>query len=131
VTAPVETLEDLVRAELRPVVGDVVRLLVLDLAREELGRIAASLNGRPRRPTEMVLPGSQEHQELPRALGEGSDPPENGAAPLRRCRGCDETKPPDAFEAGRHECRACRAARKRREYRARRAAAEASNGDPG
>jgi hypothetical protein len=34
-----ETLEEIVRAELREPVADVVRRLVVELAREELGRI--------------------------------------------------------------------------------------------
>jgi hypothetical protein len=51
--APAE-LEDLVE-ESRPAVAEIVRRLVLNLAREEPGRIAATLNGRPGSTAEMVL----------------------------------------------------------------------------
>jgi hypothetical protein len=73
VAAP-ETLEEIVRAELREPVADVVRRLVVELAREELARIAASVNGGPGPTAETVLLGPQSPQEPPGALGEGSGP---------------------------------------------------------
>jgi hypothetical protein len=128
-----ETLEEIVRAELREPVADVVRRLVVELAREELGRIAASLNGGPGPTAEMVLDGPQDRQEPPRALGEGPRPARPATATRRRCASCGEEKAARGFEQGRRQCRVCRAEAARRRYharqtRARAAAAQASNG---
>jgi hypothetical protein len=78
----------------------------------------------------MVLPGHEDRQDAPRAIGEGVTLAETLRASLRRCRACGESKPPEAFECGRGECRTCGAARKRREYRRRRDAAPKPNGSP-
>jgi hypothetical protein len=135
VTAPVETLEDLVRAELRPVarviVARILRDVLLDVAREEIGRLVGeSPNGRPAPPTEIALGGHGSPQETAQALGEGSDPPPARRQTRRRCTSCGEEKALRGFERGRAQCRACRAEAARARYRERQARARAarSNG---
>lgn len=118
--------EEIVRAELREPVRRLVRRVALDLAREEAGRVAVSLNGEPAPAAELVADGPRSPQDEPRALGE---PPGSPPETFRRCRRCGEAKLlREAFELGRHECRTCRARRKREEYAARRRAAQGGNG---
>jgi hypothetical protein len=130
VDAPAESLEEIVRAELREPAVEIVRRLVLDLAREELDRIAASLNGKPEPRADLLLRGSPAPQDEPRALPPTSDLPPSPAASSRLCRLCGQLKPPSDFERGRHQCRACRREGARRPYRERqeRAIARAANG---
>jgi hypothetical protein len=125
VVAPAESLEEIVRAELREPVAELVRRVVLDLAREEaeaqLSRLRASLNGGPgAAAAEMVPSGPQSPQEATGALAEGSVSP---PMPQRLCRACGETKPAEAFERGRWQCRDCRRVTARRHYRDRQARA--------
>jgi hypothetical protein len=108
-----------IREELRPLAREVVRRLVVELAREELGRLGATLNGRPPPTAESVLLGPKEPQESTRPRGEGSAPPPAAKAMRRLCSACGEEKPARAFEAGRRTCRACRAEAARRNYRKR------------
>jgi hypothetical protein len=145
VVAPVEEAEarvegrglppaelETIRAELRPAVADIVRLLVLDLARAELGRLAATLDGRPPPTAETVLLGIEVPQETPRALPEGSDPPPAARAARKVCSTCGKEKAARAFERGRRTCRACRSEASRRNYRERQARARAeANGANG
>jgi hypothetical protein len=81
------SLDELVRAELRPAVAAVVRQLVLDLAREEVARLTA--NGA----------GAIEHER-------GSGSAANGA--VKTCSRCGQTKPADQFQRQRRQCRDCR-----------------------
>jgi hypothetical protein len=127
-------VEEALREELRPLARKVVRRLVLDLAREELGRLGASLNGGPPPPVERVLLARREPQDSTRPLAEGSGPPPAATSTRRRCSACGEEKPAWAFEPGRRTCRACRAEAARRNYRKRHgqthAAAEAKCSRP-
>jgi hypothetical protein len=75
--APVE-VEDELREGLRPLAREVVRRLLLDLAREELDRIAASLNGNTGLAAEMVLPGA--------SAGEDASPAPRVARGLRTAK---------------------------------------------
>ena len=118
-----------IREELRPAVAEIVRRIVLDLAREELGRLAASLNGRPPPPLEIAV-AVHEPQEPPRALAEGSATlPAATATTRRRCSACGVEKPARAFERGRGQCRACRHEAARRRYHDRQARARAAQGN--
>jgi hypothetical protein len=95
VAAPPQTLEALVRDELRGPVQEIVRRLVPEL-------VAEALNGATPAPIETKT-----------ANGATETPP------TKVCRICGETKPASAFEAGRHQCRACRGRRYPRNGRAR------------
>jgi hypothetical protein len=99
VAAPLQTLEALVRDELRGPVQEIVRRLVPELVPE---LVAEALNG--------ATPATME----PKAANGAT------AAPSTKvCRVCGETKPATAFEAGRQQCRACRSRRYPRHSRAR------------
>jgi hypothetical protein len=93
VVVPAE-LEELVE-EFRPAVDEIVRRLVLDLAREEFDRIvAASWSGGPRARADVVLCGPQDRRDAPRALPERSHPPrprEGDAAALYELQGAGPT----------------------------------------
>jgi ribosomal protein L37AE/L43A len=127
VAAPVESLEEIVRAELREPVAELVRRVVLDLAREEaeaqLARLGASLNGGPRAAAEMVLSGPQSPQDTTEALAKVSDFPRALEAARRLCHLCQKEKPAEAFERGRWQCRDCRRVAARRHYHERQARA--------
>jgi hypothetical protein len=131
--ADVLDLGQLVRKELRDPIADVVRLLVVELARDELGRIAASLNGGPGPTGSIVLPSPQDRQ-TPRALPEASHAPQTRKATRRRCSSCGQEKAARSFEKGRSQCRDCRHEAARRRYRERqariRAAAEENGAEP-
>jgi hypothetical protein len=131
VATPAESLEEIVRAELREPAVEIVRRLVLDLAREELDRIAATLsNGGPEPRADLLLRGNYSPEDEPRALPPTSDLSPSPAGSARLCRLCGQRKPPSDFEPGRRACRTCRAARKRAEYRARREAEKANGSGP-
>jgi hypothetical protein len=122
-------LEAVVREELREPVAELVRRLVLDLAREEVERIiAASLNGGPEPMAEDPPESPQEPQDATGALDQASATGETFGGQLKRCRGCGKSKPAATFTAGRRECPDCRRERKRKEYRRARARAEEANG---
>ena len=85
--APEQTLEALVREELRGPVSELVRRLVHELVAEQMnGAIApAPANGAP----------------------------SNGAAASKVCTGCGEQKPVSEFERHRNRCKECRRGRGR------------------
>jgi predicted RNA-binding Zn-ribbon protein involved in translation (DUF1610 family) len=90
VAAPPQTLEALVRDELRGPVSDLVRQVVVELVREQLNGAAAA----------------------PAAA--------NDAVPSTRvCKTCGRELPLDRFAAHRHECKSCRNVRYPRNRRAR------------
>jgi hypothetical protein len=72
VVAPVE-VEEVLREEVRPVAREVVRRLLVELAREEVERIAASLNGGPSSPRRST-PRSVPDPDLAGEGGQGGDP---------------------------------------------------------
>jgi hypothetical protein len=93
VAAPPQTLEALVRNELRGPVSELVRQVVVELVREQL-------NGA--------------------ALASVETPAVNDAAPLTRvCKTCGRELPLDRFAPNRHECKSCRNARYPRRRQAR------------
>jgi hypothetical protein len=104
VAAPGQTLEALVRDELRGPITELVRRVVLHLAREEIAR----LNGVP--------------APVPEANGQG----EASAPTWKRCLACGEEKPSSAFERGRNQCRQCRGRQDAERKRRRRALARGS-----
>jgi hypothetical protein len=97
VAAPSETLEALVRDELRGPVSELVRRVVVELVREELSGYA---------------PASAETTAA------------NGTAPTTRvCKTCKRELALDRFAKHRHDCKSCRNARYPRNRRARSTAA--------
>jgi hypothetical protein len=95
VAAPGQTLEALVRDELRGPVQEIIRRLIPELVGEQL-------NGSAPAPLETESASST-----------------NGAPSTKVCTLCGETKPSAAFNAGRRQCRKCRNARYPRSRRAR------------
>jgi hypothetical protein len=112
VAAPEQTLEALVKDELRGPVSELVRRLVPELVREQLSGYAGA------------------HQ-LPQEATNGStataDPPRAVEASTRHCKGCDRELALDQFSPGHYRCRECRR-REQRERDARRR--EASEDEP-
>jgi hypothetical protein len=100
VAAPPQTLEALVRDELRGPVSELVRRVVVELVREQLN-------------------GAVPVTEVPQST--------NGAAKV--CTLCGQTKPSSAFNVGRRQCRKCRNARYPRNRRARRTSSVVVAGD--
>jgi ribosomal protein L37E len=102
VAAPPQTLEALVRDELRGPVSELVRQVVVEHVREQL-------NGATPAPVETMAA--------------------NGTASTTRiCKTCGRELPLNRFAPHRHECKSCRNARYPRNRRAR-GAAKASTGD--
>jgi hypothetical protein len=98
VTAPPQTLEALVRDELRGPVQEIVRRLVPEL-------VAEALNGATSQPVKTAN-GSTETPST------------------RVCKTCGHELPLDRFAPHRHECKRCRNARYPRNRRARSTASE-------
>jgi hypothetical protein len=92
VAAPPDSLETLVRDELRPAIADLVRPLVLELVAEELGR----------------LNGTAASVETPAGVSTPA-----AEAPSYICSSCGRPRPP-----GGAECPACRARRRRTQRQA-------------
>jgi hypothetical protein len=83
VAAPPETLEALVRDELRGPVSELVRRVVVELVREQLNGAASVV------------------AEAPQST--------NGATPsTKTCRACGIEKPADQFAPNRRVCKPCR-----------------------
>jgi hypothetical protein len=116
VAAPEQTLEALVRDELRGPVSELVRQVVVELVREQLNGHASSLGP----PVETTVSGPENAQE-PR-LRPGPKP--KPAPAERRCNRCGETKAAGEYGRGRGTCRSCRRAQQR-EHDRRAALAEA------
>ena len=117
--APVESLEALVRDELRGPVSELVRQVVVELVHEQLNGAGASLEP----PAESAVSGPENAQEETNGPGASSDTPQP-STDRKTCRVCGEQKPASAFERGRRQCRQCRRGVERRS-RERRAAAKA------
>jgi hypothetical protein len=100
VAAPSETLEALVRDELRGPVSELVQRVVVELVREQLNGNALSLGS---------ATGSENAQEAHRRPGPTPKP----APAERRCSRCGETKPAGEYAKGRGTCRSCRRAQQR------------------
>ncbi len=108
-----ETLEEIVRDSLRPHVDELVRRLLPELVAE-----AIAGNGAP---STLDVPQDGEQAE---AAANGAESPSKAtralpAAPDSRratkvCRLCNKTKPPEAFDRHRAQCKSCRARRARR-----------------
>jgi hypothetical protein len=99
VAAPPQTLEALVRDELRGRVSELVERVVRELVREQL-------NGSGPGPSaQTAVSGPENVQETA-----------NGSTPARtkRCSRCRMEKPLDALATGRTTCRKCRAHDERR-----------------
>jgi hypothetical protein len=100
VAAPEQTLEALVRDELRGPVSELVRQIVVELVREQL-------NGSGPGPSAQT---AVETAQEPR-LRPGPIP--KPAPAERRCNRCGETKPAGEYARGRGTCRSCRRAQQR------------------
>jgi hypothetical protein len=99
VAAPGQTLEALVRDELRAPVAELVRRLIPELVAEQL------YAGGPQLPQEATNGSTATAVPLPI---------------VKRCTRCDETKTLDQFAKGRAQCRRCRADYEKRRQRERR-----------
>jgi hypothetical protein len=100
--APEQTLEALVRDELRGPISEVVRRVVVELVREQLNGdlvVAESTAGAPKNA-----------QEPRRRSGPTTPKP---APPERHCNRCGETKPAGEYAPGRGTCCDCRRAQQR------------------
>jgi hypothetical protein len=105
VAAPPETLEALVRDELRGPVSELVRQVVRELVREQLNGAAPSLGPA----AENAVSGPENGQEPRRRPGATpKSPPAE-----RRCNRCGETKPAGEYAPGRSTCRSCRRTQQR------------------
>jgi hypothetical protein len=103
VAAPPETLEALVRDELRGPVSELVRQVVVELVREQL-------NGSGPGPSAQTGVSGSENAQEPR-LRPGPKPK---SPPVeRRCNRCGETKAAGEYGRGRGTCRSCRRAQQR------------------
>jgi hypothetical protein len=100
VAAPEQTLEALVRDELRGPVSELIRQIVVELVREQL-------NGSGPGPSAQT---AVENAQEPR-LRPGPIP--KPAPAERRCNRCGETKPAGEYARGRGTCRSCRRAQQR------------------
>jgi hypothetical protein len=107
-----QTLEALVRDELRGPVSELVRQVVVELVREQLNGASPS--------AEAAVDGPENAQEPRRRSGPIPKP----APAERRCNRCGETKPDREYGRGRGTCRNCRRAQQR-EHDRRAALAEA------
>jgi hypothetical protein len=105
VAAPPQTLEALVRDELRGPVSELVRRVVVELVREQLNGAAPSLGPA----AETAVSGPENGQEPRRRPGPTPKP----APAERRCNRCGETKPAGEYARGRGTCRSCRRAQQR------------------
>jgi hypothetical protein len=95
VAAPAEqTLEALVRDELRGPVTDLVRQVVVELVREQLNGAAT-----------MPASGAKSTQD---ATGAPDTTRRTPVAPRKCCNGCERDLPADAFTRGHSRCRECR-----------------------
>jgi hypothetical protein len=98
VAAASDSLEQIIRDELRQPVAELVRQVVRELVHEQLNGAAES-----------AVSGPENGQE-PR-LRPGPKP--KPAPTERRCNRCGETKPAGEYAPGRGTCRSCRRAQQR------------------
>jgi hypothetical protein len=99
VAASEQTLEALVRDELRGPVSELVRQVVVELVREQL-------NGHAPAPVEATVTRTETTQESTNGSMSTS-----ASADRKACVLCGETKPSSSFDPGRRQCRTCRTAR--------------------
>jgi hypothetical protein len=104
VAAPPESLEALVKDELRGPVSELVRRLVPELVAEALNGTADSTEGTPPAPPR----NAQERTNACAPI------PESPPASTKTCSLCGIAKSLDHFARGRRQCRACRRAYERR-----------------
>jgi hypothetical protein len=118
---PPETLEALVRDELRAPVARLVRKLIPELVAEELNDAASAEVGPPTEGLSEPRPTPQE-----RRAEEGKAPayPQAAETPTKVCSLCGKAKPLDAFGQGRAQCRSCRSEVEGRRARERKRAEE-------
>jgi hypothetical protein len=100
VAAPEQSLEALVRDELRGPVSEMVRRLVPELAAEALNGHAPA--------AEVVIPGAEPPPEPMTAAAASDSAPASTDPATKVCKLCGETKPSTAFDRCRHQCRRCR-----------------------
>jgi hypothetical protein len=106
VAAASDSLEQIIRDELRAPVSELVRQVVVELVREQLnGSAAASLGSS----AEPAVSGPENVQGAPRRPG----PTPKLAPAARRCNRCGETKPASEYAPGRGTCRSCPRAQQR------------------
>ena len=117
VAAASDSLEQIIRDELRVPVSELVRRVVVELVREQL-------NGDRLAKAQSAVSGPENAQTETNGPGETSDSPQTSTG-LKTCRVCGEQKAARAFERGRRQCRQCRRGVERRS-RERRAAAVAA-----
>lgn len=98
-----QTLEALVRNELRGPVSELVRQVVVELVHERL-------NGRAP-DAEMAALGAQVPSRATSGAAAAPDP----SGELRHCNGCDRDLPAGSFSPGHYRCKECR----RRDWRER------------
>lgn len=96
-------LEEIIRAELREPVEEIVRRVVVELVHEQL-------NG---------------HTEMPLGRPISESPPTTQALTQRLCKDCEQVKDITEFEPHRHVCRRCR---REQHHRRQQAAAAADEG---
>ena len=117
VAAASDSLEQIIRDELRVPVSELVRRVVVELVREQL-------NGDRLAKAQSAVSAPENAQTETNGPGETSDSPQTSTG-LKTCRVCGEQKAARAFERGRRQCRQCRRGVERRS-RERRAAAVAA-----
>jgi hypothetical protein len=99
-------------------VRPLARQLAAELVRQELAELQSSLNGNS-------LIAAEVHVEAPQLPSKATNGPggTSGHPPAstdrKTCTLCGETKPAEAFNPGRRQCRKCRNARYPRSSRAR------------
>jgi hypothetical protein len=118
VAAPAQQLEDLVRAELREPVRDLVARLVPELVAEALNGHTAS--------APMPLRLRSAPAEATVAPTATPDPPPG----QKRCSGCGQLKPTSDFRPSSARCRTCRAAYERRRVAAKRGRQQQDRPEP-
>jgi hypothetical protein len=133
VAAPEQTLEALVRDELRGPVSELVRQVVVELVREELNGHAPqagadaghpSANDRSVVAAEMAAGGARLPPQATNRSAAASDPsPASTDLTTKRCSSCGEVKPARAFAVGRRQCRSSRNRQEVERQRRRREAA--------
>lgn len=123
-----QSLEALVRDELRGPVAELVERVVRELVHEQLnGAAPASATEAGALPRAPQLPSAATE-----AAGATPDPPVTGVPPgTKTCSRCGETKPASEFSKHRAVCRVCRRRYANERNRRRRAIAKTSNGNDG